>query len=144
MIAVDTNVLVHAHRRDAQFHSRARHVVSSLAESSAPWAIPWPCVHEFYSAATNVRGYKPASTADDAASQLEAWFASPSLVLLHESAQHWTTLRRLLLDARVAGGLVHDARVAAICLDHDVSELWSADRDFNRFPRLSVRNRLVS
>lgn len=143
MIAVDTNLLVYAHRGDAVFHSRARQAVASLAESRTPWAIPWPCIHEFYSATTNVRAYKPASTADDASAQLEAWFASPSLVLLHESAQHWTTLRRLLLDAHVAGGLVHDARVAAICLDHDVSELWSADRDFNRFPSLKVRNPLI-
>ena len=143
MIAVDTNLLVYAHRGDAVFHSRARQAVASLAESKTPWAIPWPCIHEFYSAATNLRAYKPASTAAAASSQLEAWFASPSLVLLHESAQHWATLRRLLLDARVAGGLVHDARVAAICLDHDVSELWSADRDFNRFPSLKVRNPLI-
>ena len=93
---------------------------------------------------TSVRVYKPASTPAQTPAQLDAWFASPSLVLLNETERHWTTLHRLLIDARATGGLVHDARVAAICLDHDVAELWSADRDFNRFPRLSVRNPLVS
>jgi predicted nucleic acid-binding protein len=39
--------------------------------------------------------------------------------------------------------LVHDARVVAICLGNGVSALWSADRDFGRFPALRVRNPLV-
>ena len=144
MIAVDTNVLVYAHRRDSAFHVPASRSIAALAQAAAPWAIPWPCVHEFYSAVTNLRAYKPASTPEQASTQLDAWFASPSLVLLHETAQHWATLHRLLIEARATGGLVHDARVAAICLDHEVTELWSADRDFNRFPRLPVRNPLVS
>jgi uncharacterized protein len=38
---------------------------------------------------------------------------------------------------------VHDARVAALCLAHGISELWSADRDFGRFPGVRVRNPLV-
>ena len=36
-----------------------------------------------------------------------------------------------------------DARIAALCLSHGVSELWSADRDFSRFPDIAVRNPLV-
>jgi len=144
VIAVDTNLLVYAHRRDSAFHAVAVRSLAALAQAPAPWAIPWPCVHEFYSVVTNARAYKPASTPAQATAQLDAWFASPSLVLLHESSQHWVTLRRLLVASRAAGALVHDARVAAICIDHDVAELWSADRDFNRFPRLSVRNPLVA
>jgi len=144
VIAVDTNLLVYAHRRDSAFHGPATRSVTALAQSAAPWAIPWPCIHEFYSVVTNVRAYKPASTPQQASTQIDAWFASPSLVLLHETPQHWATLRRLLVEARATGALVHDARVAAICIDHDVAELWSADRDFNRFPRLAVRNPLVA
>jgi len=41
------------------------------------------------------------------------------------------------------GPLVHDARVAAICLQHGIRELWSSDRDFGRFPRLQVLNPLT-
>ena len=44
---------------------------------------------------------------------------------------------------KVAGPLVHDARIAALCLDHGVHEFWTADRDFARFPDLRVRNPLV-
>ena len=143
MIAVDTNLLVYAHRRDATFHAAAKRLIATLSEATASWAIPWPCIHEFYSAVTNVRAYKPASSAVQAVAQIDAWFGSPSLVLMHESAQHWQTLRGLLGEAQVSGGLVHDARIAALCLDHGITELWSADRDFNRFPRLKVRNPLI-
>ncbi len=143
MIAVDTNLLVYAHRRDAPFHDVAFSHLRDLAQSGSPWAIPWPCVHEFYGVVTHPRVFKPPSTVEQACTQLEAWFASPSLVLLQEGASHWPELRMLLVSARVTGSLVHDARVAAICLEHGVRELWSADRDFNRFPSVPVRNPLV-
>ena len=63
--------------------------------------------------------------------------------MLHEGADHWTALRKLLADGHVVGGQVHDARIAAICIEHGVREFWTADRDFNRFPALAVRNPLV-
>ena len=143
MIAVDTNVLVHAHRSDSPFFATASRHVKTLAESSSAWAIPWSCVHEFYNIVTNPRIYKPASTFVDATSQISAWMKSPSLLLLHETPAHWTTLQSLITAARLVGGQIHDARIAAICLDHGVRELWTADRDFNRFPSLTVRNPLI-
>ena len=114
-----------------------------MAASGSAWAIPWPCVHEFYGVVTNVRAFKPASTITQASGQLSDWFASPSLVLLHEGANHWAALRQLLVAGRVIAGQVHDARIAAICIEHGVREFWSADRDFNRFPALTVRNPLA-
>lgn len=69
--------------------------------------------------------------------------ASPSLVLLAESDGYWERLKTLLVTSRIVGAQVHDARIAALCLHHGVNELWSADRDFGRFPSLRVRNPLV-
>ena len=48
MIAVDTNLLVYAHRAEGHFFEAAFRCVRALAEGRAPWAIPWPCVLEFY------------------------------------------------------------------------------------------------
>ena len=143
MIAVDTNLLVYAHRRESTFHDKAKQAVATLASSGSAWAIPWPCVHEFYGVVTNVRAFRPASTIALASAQVSEWLASPSLVMLHEGAGHWATLQQLLVAGRVVGGQVHDARIAAICIEHGVREFWSADRDFNRFPSLTVRNPLV-
>lgn len=144
MIALDTNVLVFAHREDSPFYPAASQCIAGLAESSAPWAIPWPCVHEFFSIVTHPRVFKPPTPINSALDQIEAWLESPSLVLLHESPAHWSTLRRLLEVGHVVGPMVHDARIAALCLQHGVHELWSADRDFNRFPALRTRNPLVA
>jgi uncharacterized protein len=144
VIAIDTNILVYAHRRDSPFHEPAAAAIRGLAESPAGWAIPWPCVHEFYSTATHARIYDPPSSCAEAIAQVKAWLGSPSLVLLHEGATYWATLRALLESGKVQGPMAHDARIAALCRANGVRELWSADRDFGRFPDLVVRNPLVA
>lgn len=143
MIAVDTNVLVYAHREDAPFHAAALNCIVTLAEGLAPWGLPWPCVHEFVAVVTHPRIYAPPTPLERALEQVDAWLESPSLALLAESPGHWSALRGLLRSGRIAGPQVHDARIAALCLQHGVRELWSADRDFNRFAGLTVVNPLV-
>jgi toxin-antitoxin system PIN domain toxin len=143
VIAVDTNILVYAHREDAQFHEAAFRRMAELAEGPANWAIPWPCLHEFLAIVTHPRIYSPPTPLERAIDQVEAWFESPTLVTLTEGPTHWVTLRPLLIDAHVAGALVHDARVASLCRQHGVRELWSADRDFSRFAGVTIVNPLV-
>ncbi len=143
MIAVDTNILVYAHREDSEWHAAARDRVASLAEGRSPWALPWPCLHEFFAIVTHPRVFDPPTPLRAALDQIDAWMESPSMTLLSESPQYWSELRALLTSGRIAGPLVHDARVAALCLQHGVRELWSADRDFGRFPALTVTNPLA-
>ncbi len=143
MIAVDTNILVYAHRADSEWHAAANAKVSALAEARAPWAIPWPCVHEFFAIVTHPRIYVPPTPGEKALDQIDAWLESPGVVLLSESDLHWTTLREMLAAGRAAGPMVHDARIAALCMQHGVAELWSADRDFSRFGGIKVRNPLL-
>lgn len=143
MIAVDTNILVYAHRTDSDRHRPARACVRRLAEGRAPWGLPWPCVHEFIAVATHPAIYDPPSTIAQALDQVEAWLASPAVRLFAETRAHWAVLKAQLLAGRVRGPAVHDARIAALCLAHGVSELWTADRDFGRFPGLATRNPLV-
>lgn len=144
MIAVDTNILVYAHRKDSRWHDAAYARISELAESRTPWAIPWPCLHEFLGVVTHPRVYTPPTPLAAAADQVEAWLEAPSVVLLGEEEGYWPALRAALEAGRVEGPQVHDARVVALCRLHGVRELWSADRDFGRFPGLAVRNPLVS
>ena len=131
MIALDTNILVYAHREDSPWHEAASAHVAELAEGRAAWAIPWPCLQEFLAIVTHPRIYQPPTPLPRA------------VVLLAESAGYWNILGATLTAGQVTGPQVHDARVAALCRHHGVRELWSADRDFSRFPELSVRNPLV-
>jgi predicted nucleic acid-binding protein len=87
--------------------------------------------------------YAPPTPLAAAINQIEAWLESPSLVLLAETDGYWPELRSALEQGRISGPQVHDARIAAICRDHGVRELWTADRDFSRFPTLTVVNPLV-
>jgi toxin-antitoxin system PIN domain toxin len=141
MLALDTNILVYAHRREAAEHAVARALVGELATGAEPWAIPWPCAYEFFSVVTNVRIWKrEASTPKQAWEQLQAWFAAPSLHMLAETDALADILAELVQRPRVRGPVIHDARVVAICLAHGVDKLVSRDRDYSLFPELRVEN----
>lgn len=143
MIAVDTNILVYAHREDSPQHLAAIGGLRSLATGRRRWAVPWPCIHEFLAIVTHPRLYRPPTQpqlALDAAADL---LSMPGFVRLGETDDHLAILTRLVSRPGVVGPKVHDARVAAICLGHGVDELWTADRDFGYFPELYTRNPLV-
>lgn len=144
MIALDTNILVYSLREDSPWHEAAHACVTKLAEGKAPWAIPWPCVHEFLAITTHPRIFKPPTPLPIALDAIEALRESPSLVLLAEGEDYWGSARSALEAGRIVGPQVHDARVAALCVSHGVRELWSADRDFSRFTGLVTRNPLVT
>lgn len=143
MIAVDSNILVYAHREDSPWHHPAYNRLLSLAEGRTPWAIPWPCLHEFLAIVTHPRIYQPPTLLDTALNQVDAWLESPSVMLLGEDDGYWQELRTVLGEGKVSGPMVHDARIAALCSHHGIRELWTADRDFGRFPALTVRNPLI-
>lgn len=143
MIAADTNILVYAHRSDSEWHEPARDCIRTLAEGRISWGIPWPCVHEFLSIVTHPRIYDPPPSLDKAIDQVDAWLESPVAVLVAETESHWDILKAQLYVGQIKGPMVHDARVAAICIGHGVNEFWTADRDFSRFPTLPTRNPLL-
>ncbi len=87
---------------------------------------------------------KPVTLPSVAKDQVEFWMKSPTLTLLAEGAGHWAALKSLADTGRIVGAKFHDARIAAICLQHGIAELWTADCDFSRFPELKTRNPLVS
>jgi uncharacterized protein len=143
MIAIDTNLLVFAHRGDAPDHAAAIAALRPVIEGAAPWALPWPCLHEFISVTTHPSIYRPPSTLGDALEFLATLLESPRLQLLAESPGYFEKLCDLASAACLKGPRIHDARVAALCLHHGVRELWTADRDFSLFPQLTTRNPLL-
>ncbi|MDY0002014.1 MAG: PIN domain-containing protein [Polyangia bacterium] len=141
MIAVDTNLLVYSHRRDCEWNEGAHACISNLARGH--FAIPWPCLYEFVAIVTHPRIYDPPTGLEQAIDQVEAWLEAPGLVLLSEHDSHWPSLALLLRSGRIVGPKVHDARIAALCIANRIDELWTADRDFSRFPGLRTRNPLT-
>jgi hypothetical protein len=140
MIGLDTNLLVTAYAQGHPNHAVASRVIRDLAESPAAWAIPWPCLHEFISITTNPRIFTLAASPSKALNQVAAWCESPSLRILSESSHHLATLTGLLEGGATTGPRIHDAKIAAICLDHGVTRFLTADRDFRAFRSLRVSN----
>ncbi|MBM4267088.1 MAG: type II toxin-antitoxin system VapC family toxin [Deltaproteobacteria bacterium] len=140
MIAVDTNILLYAHREESPWHEAATARLTEAARQ--PWGLPWPCVHEFLAIATHPRIFDPPSPLAEALGAVVSWTAFPTTVLLAEVDGYAEVLAEVLRDSKVVGPRVHDARIAALCRQHAIEELWTADRDFSRFRGLTVRNPL--
>lgn len=143
MIAVDTNILIYAHRAESEWHGQADRVLTELAEGNSLWAIPWPCVHEFFSIVTHPRIFSKPTPQKEVLLQIDFWLESPTLNLISESSVHWEVMKKILIKSKTKGPKAHDARIAAICLQHGVNRLYSADRDFSNFPKLKVKNPLI-
>lgn len=139
MIALDTNFLVYAHRQDNPFHALARAAIERLAGGLLPWGVPVVCVHEFMSVVTNPKIFKQPTRPSLAFDQMEALLAIPTARLLMPTERHLQLLRQITQSARTQGAQFHDARIAAICLENGVSQLWTSDRDFSAYPQLQTR-----
>jgi uncharacterized protein len=134
MIAVDTNVLIYAHRGETALHEPAYERLVELAESSIAWAVPIFCLAEFVRVVTHLRVFTPPSPLDDALAFLDGVLASPSARLLLPTPQFPAVFDEACRSAAVRGNLAFDAQIAALCHEHGVDRLLTADRDFARFP----------
>ncbi len=139
MIAVDTNVLVYAHRSEFRQHQAALAALTALADGSELWGIPVPCLSEFLRVTTHPTFLKPPSTSDEAVGALEALLAAPSARLLLPGERHAALLFELVRRHHVTGNLTFDALIIATCLEHGVREILTEDRDFRRFSEIAMR-----
>lgn len=142
MIAVDTNLLVYAHRQDSDFHYPAITALKGLAESIDRWSIPWPCVHEFLAITTHPKIFNPPSPLSLALKAMDIWLNSPGCEMIGEGPGYYDVLKELVSKGKIKGLMIHDARIAALCIHHGIRELWTTDRDFSRFATLRTRNPL--
>lgn len=139
MIAVDTNVLIYAHRAETDLHAAAAGQLVSLAEGTAAWGLPVFCVGEFIRVVTHRRILNPPSTLTQAVSFLEQVIASPSCRIVRPGPDFVDLLTATAVEADARGNLVFDAQIAALCREHGISTILTNDRDFRRFDHLRVR-----
>jgi len=140
VIALDTNILVTAHRRGTAHHEQALALLQALSEGPAPYALFWPSLYEFLRVVTHHRVFDPPSTTAEALEAIRDFLAPPVVRVLSETARHSLLLDLVLQESRVTGNLIHDAHLVVLALEHGVHEFLTLDGDFTRFPQLSSRN----
>lgn len=140
MRAVDTNVLVYAHRSEMMQHAAARDLLDGLVRAAAPWALPWPCVYEFLRVVTHPRWFRPPTPPWVAWENMLALMASPGCVMLGPTHRHAGVLARLLRDQSLRGNDIFDAHIAALVVEHGVRALVTGDRRFRRFDGVAIEN----
>ena len=138
MIAVDTNILIYAHRAEADLHESSLKKLTALAEGNEPWAIPVFCITEFLRVVTHARVFNPPSKTPIAFQFVEQLLESPVCRVIAPGSDFIEHLKTVLLDSTIQGNLVFDAQIAAVCREQGISEILTNDRDFERFRNLSV------
>lgn len=138
MIAVDTNILVYAHREEMPAHRSATERLRRLVEGNAPWALPIFCIGEFVRVVTHPRVFRPPSSLDQALGFVEHILGSPAARLLTPGPEFPDRFAQTCRDADARGNLVFDAQIAATCVEHGVREILSEDRNFARFGDVDV------
>ncbi len=140
MRAVDTGVLVCAHRAELPQHRAARAVLEELITSGRPWALPWPCVYEFLRVVTHPKVLRPPTPTWIAWENMLALMAASGAVLLAPTERHPEVLARLMGDQTLKGNDLLDARIAALVIEHGARALITADRRFRRFDGITIEN----
>jgi len=143
LIALDTNILVFAHRRGTRHHAEALDLLRHLSSGPAPYALFWPSLYEFLRVVTHHRVFDPPSTPAEALQAVADLLSAPAVRTLSETPSHGEVLRRLLGGTPVTGNLMHDAHLVALAVEHGVHEILTLDGDFRRFPQVASRNPFV-
>jgi len=139
VIALDTNVLVYAHRREFDEHEAAHVLLEEATQGDLAFGIPEVVIGEFLRVATHPRVLDPPSSRRDALAVLDGVLASPRARILGPAEPYWQVFRGFVDDLRLSGNAVFDAQIAAACLVNGFSTIVTDDRDFRRFDGLEVQ-----
>jgi toxin-antitoxin system PIN domain toxin len=142
VILVDANLLLYAHDRSSPVHEPTRRWFLGILDGSELVGFSWIAVLAFLRISTSPKIFQDPFSIEDAIKAVDYWFSQPVATLVDTGEHHWPILRDLLLRTGVKGGLVTDAHLAALAIEHDAT-LLTRDGDFTQFPRLRVVNPLA-
>lgn len=136
MVAVDTNLLVYAHRQEMRQHRRSLSAIERAADLGR-WGISLPCLAEFAFAVSRPQIDGRPSTPREIEQFFHGLFEAGAEVLLPSSSFPSRLLEELVRH-RVSGKRVFDLQIALIARENGVTEFWTHDTDFIRIPGLRV------
>lgn len=139
MILVDANLLLYAYDPDSPHHDVSRHWLEARLSGAELVRFTWLTLWAFMRISTNSRIFARPLTAAEAHEAVGAWLDQPNAGVIEPGDRHQEILGLLLAGGQASGGLVMDAALAAIAIEHGAT-LCSTDRDFSRFDGLDWHN----
>ncbi len=139
MLAVDTNVLLYAANADSEFHEPCLSRLEGWRRDPSPTFLTWNVCYEFLKNATHPKVFRGPWRVELAMGFIEALLASPGFTLLTATQRHAAVLAQTLAELpELRGGVLHDLHTAVLMREHGISRICTNDRDFQRFPFLTV------
>ena len=136
---IDANILLYATDGSSPYHRAAHPWLESQLNGSRRVGLPWLSLWAFVRISTNPRATLRPLTPGQAWSMVEAWVDAPAAWVVEPGPGHREILGRLLVERDIRAGLVTDAVVAALCIEHGLT-IVSADSDFARFTDITWLN----
>ena len=140
MIAIDTNLLVYAHRSGAAEHVRTRRAIESAAATSQGWGVALASVGEFWSIVTHPLVVREARASRQASAFLRTLITDADMRVWIPGTGFDERLVERALELDVRGARVFDLQIALTALEHGATELWTHDAGFVRVPGIVVRD----
>lgn len=141
MILIDANILLFAYDETSPFHRPCREWLEREFAGVNQIALPWLTLWAFVRISTNHKLTRTPLDPRVAFELTRQWLSIPGVVVLQPGPRHGEILERLAVKHQAAGGLLTDAALAAIAIEHGAT-LASADQDFARFKELKWVNPL--
>jgi toxin-antitoxin system PIN domain toxin len=138
-VLVDANILLYAVDARSPFHASARDWLEEALNGSQRVGIPWMSTIAFVRIATHHRASLDPLTPGEAWRFVDAWLDAPAAWVPEPGRGHRDILGRLVRDLDLRGGLVTDAALAALGIEHGL-RVVSADSDFARFTDITWIN----
>ena len=142
MIAVDTNLLVYAHRAGCPEHGAAQRAIGEAANDANGLGIPFPCLLEFWSVVTHPSSIGGASTPASARRFIEALIETAGAAILPPPTSLVPRCLQMAEQLDVRGPRIFDIQIGLAALDAGVTEIWTHDAGFVGLPGLKVRDPL--
>ena len=142
MIAVDTNLLVYAHRTAVPEHRRARDAIQAAADDPRGWGIVLSSLLEFWAVVTHPSAPRP-STPKEVTSFIATLIDDGGAAIWFPGAGFHARLLRSATDLRVSGARIFDLQIGLVALENGAREIWTHDRGFVTPPGLRLVNPLA-
>jgi len=141
VIVVDANLLIYSYDTASPHHKRSRAWVEKIFSGAEPVGLPWQTITAFLRVVTNRKLPVSSLTVEQAAQIVEGWLEQPNVRIIVAGHEHWFILKRMIIEGQASGPLISDAEIVALTLEYG-GVLYTADRDFARFPGLRWTNPL--